>query len=51
MPVPMKKPLIKTAELRMIGPVENMENNKRPIGKKNAVKFARALNMDYRVFL
>ena len=119
MPEPMKKHLIETAELRMIGPVKNldkaikaltklgfkdssegevvpwraafpghdemsepgiclvgargkegvtqkwlsgktgipqrhiseMENNKRPIGKKNAIKFARALNIDYRVFL
>jgi hypothetical protein len=119
MPVPMKKPRAKTAELRMIGPVKNMgkakkalsklgfenfsdakvlpwreafpghdvssepgtflagargkegvtqkwlsnktgipqrhisemENNKRPIGKKNAMKFAKALNLDYRVFL
>jgi len=31
--------------------ISEMENNKRPIGKKNAMKFARALNIDYRVFL
>jgi len=119
MPVPMKKPRTKTAELRMIGPVRNMnkaikalaelgfedfsdsevlpwreafpghdvnsepgvflagargkegvtqkllsdktgipqrhisemENNKRPIGKKTAMKFAKVLKIDYRVFL
>jgi ribosome-binding protein aMBF1 (putative translation factor) len=119
MPAPMKKRPTKTAELKMIGPVENMEkaikaltklgfedssddevmpwrdafpdhdedsepgiclvgargkegvtqkwlsdktgipqrhisemeNNKRPIGKKNAQKFAKTLNIDYRVFL
>lgn len=31
--------------------ISEMENNKRPIGKKNAIKFAKALNIDYRVFL
>jgi len=31
--------------------ISEMENNKRPIGKKNAMKFAKALNIDYRVFL
>ena len=31
--------------------ISEMENNKRPIGKKNAQIFAKALNIDYRVFL
>ncbi len=31
--------------------ISEMENNKRPIGKKNAIKFAKALKIDYRVFL
>ncbi len=31
--------------------ISEMENNKRPIGKKNAMKFAKSLNIDYRVFL
>ncbi|MFZ3044401.1 MAG: helix-turn-helix transcriptional regulator [Desulfatirhabdiaceae bacterium] len=31
--------------------ISEMENGKRPIGKKNAKLFAIALNIDYRVFL
>ena len=31
--------------------ISEMENNKRPIGKKNAQIFSKILNMDYRVFL
>ena len=31
--------------------LSEMENGKRPIGKENAKKLARALNVDYRVFL
>jgi hypothetical protein len=31
--------------------ISEMENNKRLIGKKNAMKFAKALQIDYRVFL
>ena len=31
--------------------ISEMENNKRPIGKKAAKKLAEALNVDYRVFL
>lgn len=31
--------------------ISEMENNRRPIGKKTAAKLARALNIDYRVFL
>ncbi len=31
--------------------ISEMENDKRPIGKMNAKKFAEALNIDYRVFL
>jgi len=31
--------------------ISEMENAKRPIGKKTAMKFAKALNIDYRVFL
>ncbi|WP_456325342.1 helix-turn-helix domain-containing protein [Desulfonauticus submarinus] len=31
--------------------ISEMENGKRPIGKKNAKKFAEVLKIDYRVFL
>ncbi|MBG0790200.1 MAG: helix-turn-helix transcriptional regulator [Desulfovibrionaceae bacterium] len=31
--------------------ISEMENNKRPIGKTNARKLAKALNMDYRTLL
>jgi transcriptional regulator with XRE-family HTH domain len=31
--------------------ISEMENNKRPIGKKNARKLAEALNVDPRIFL
>ncbi len=31
--------------------ISEMENNKRPIGKQTAKLFAKALNIDYRVFL
>lgn len=31
--------------------ISEMENGKRPIGKENARKLAKALNVDYRVFL
>ncbi len=31
--------------------ISEMENNKRGIGKDNAVKLAKALNTDYRLFL
>lgn len=31
--------------------ISEMENGKRPIGKKNAKKFADVFNCDYRVFL
>jgi len=31
--------------------ISEMENNKRPIGKERAKKFAKALNTSYRVFL
>ena len=31
--------------------ISEMENNKRPIGKELARKFAKALRVDYRVFL
>jgi len=31
--------------------ISEMENGKRPIGKETARKLARALNIDYRVFL
>jgi ribosome-binding protein aMBF1 (putative translation factor) len=31
--------------------ISEMENGKRPIGKKNARLFAKALDTDYRVFL
>ncbi len=31
--------------------ISEMENGKRPIGKKNAKKLAEALNCDYRIFL
>ena len=31
--------------------ISEMENDKRPIGKKNAKLFARVLNMSYKVFL
>jgi SOS-response transcriptional repressor LexA len=31
--------------------ISEMENGKRPIGKKNAQKLAKALNADYKVFL
>jgi len=31
--------------------ISEMERGKRPIGKKNAWLFAKALNIDYRVFL
>ena len=31
--------------------LSEMENGKRPIGKENAKKLARVLNVDYRVFL
>ncbi|OQY55975.1 MAG: transcriptional regulator [Desulfobacteraceae bacterium 4572_88] len=31
--------------------ISEMENGKRPIGKKMAKKFAETLNVDYRVFL
>ncbi|QTA83886.1 HTH domain-containing protein, Cro/C1-type [Desulfonema limicola] len=31
--------------------ISEMENGKRPIGKKNAKKFSKALNIGYQVFL
>lgn len=31
--------------------ISEMENHKRSIGKKNAMKFAKALNIHYKVFL
>jgi DNA-binding XRE family transcriptional regulator len=31
--------------------ISEMENHKRPIGKKNALKFAEVLNISYKVFL
>jgi plasmid maintenance system antidote protein VapI len=31
--------------------ISEMENHKRPIGKKNALKFAKALGTNYKVFL
>ncbi len=31
--------------------ISQMENNKRPIGKEMAKRFAKILNVDYRVFL
>ncbi|WP_031385420.1 helix-turn-helix domain-containing protein [Desulfonatronum thiodismutans] len=31
--------------------ISEMENGKRPIGKKSAQIFANALNMDYRIFM
>ena len=31
--------------------ISEMEQGKRPIGKKNATLFAKALNIDYRMFL
>jgi ribosome-binding protein aMBF1 (putative translation factor) len=31
--------------------ISEMENDKRPIGKANAKKFAKVLNINYRVFL
>ena len=31
--------------------ISEMENHKRTIGKKDAMKFAKALNIGYRVFL
>ena len=31
--------------------ISQMENNKRPIGKEMAKRFAKVLNLDYRVFL
>ncbi len=31
--------------------ISEMENHKRPIGKKNARLLAKALNVDYRIFL
>ncbi|MBW2742183.1 MAG: helix-turn-helix transcriptional regulator [Deltaproteobacteria bacterium] len=31
--------------------ISEMENGKRPIGKKNAQKLAKALNANYKVFL
>lgn len=31
--------------------ISEMENGKRPIGRVNARKFAKALNVDYRMFL
>lgn len=31
--------------------ISEMENHKRPIGKKNALKFAKALSINYKVFL
>lgn len=31
--------------------ISEMENHKRTIGKKNAMKFAKALNVNYKVFL
>lgn len=31
--------------------ISEMENNRRPIGKKNAKKLAKVLNADYRMFL
>jgi transcriptional regulator with XRE-family HTH domain len=31
--------------------ISEMENGKRPIGKETAKKLAKALNIDYRVFL
>ncbi len=31
--------------------ISEMENHKRPIGKKNAIKFAKALGINYKVFL
>jgi len=31
--------------------ISDMENGRRPIGKQNALKLGKALNIDYRVFL
>lgn len=31
--------------------ISEMENHKRPIGKKNAIKFAKALKISHKVFL
>ncbi len=31
--------------------ISEMENHKRSIGKKNAMRFAKALNVSYKVFL
>ncbi|MCL2721271.1 MAG: helix-turn-helix transcriptional regulator [Treponema sp.] len=31
--------------------ISDMENGRRPIGKQNALKFAKTLNIDYRLFL
>ena len=31
--------------------ISDMENGRRPIGKQNAIKFGKALNIDYRLFL
>jgi len=31
--------------------ISDMENGRRPIGKQNALKLGKALNVDYRVFL
>ncbi len=44
---------VKLAELTKIPQrhISEMENGKRPIGKKNAKLFAEALNVDYRIFL
>lgn len=44
---------VKLAELTKIPQrhISEMENGKRPIGKKNAKLFAEALNTDYRIFL
>ena len=31
--------------------ISDMENGRRPIGKQNAIKFGKALNINYRLFL
>ena len=31
--------------------ISDMENGRRPIGKQNAIKFEKALNISYRLFL
>jgi hypothetical protein len=48
-----KIPLRKLEELTGINyrHISEMENAKRPIGKRNAKKLAKALNVDYRYFL